>query len=235
VVVETVRGADVRRSLEALTQIRRYVLTIARRDYGLYEPLRAYLLERFKRARSILSNLPRRLRSIDAHGIEGYRVAFLSSEAVERGIERSIAVRTLDGGVTTITAGTPIERALYVVEVSRWRIKCSCMDALMLSSIADSKLSRILGYQGEPLFYRYTLCKHSIAALSLLVSDARLSLKDRELRTTLRLCVTAAFLRVADDSIVEKYRDVVWKVVERAIKRIEGMDRADERSKTSAA
>jgi len=234
VVVETVHGIEVRKSLEALTRLKRSVMTIARRDYGLYEPLRTYLLERFRRARQILSMLPRRLRSIDAHGIEGYRIAFLSGEAVERGIERSIAVKTLDGRVTTVATGTPIERAIYVVEVSRWRIKCSCMDAILLSTIADSKLSRLLGYRGEPIFYRYTLCKHSIAALSLLLSDSKLSLRDRELRTTLRLCVTAAFLRVADDSTVEKYRDTVSKVVEKAIQRLTGKE-SDSSSKTSAA
>ena len=122
-----------------------------------------------------------------------------STEALEKGIEHHIVLYSLTGERVVVERGTPIERAFHKVEVSPARLKCTCNDALMTSSIADKQFRMIArkfkGYTPRQVFYRYTLCKHTLAEVLRGLVEGRLEFSDRVLRDTLFLALYGLALR----------------------------------------
>ncbi len=218
--VTTLGRAEVRRkALQELDRLKRELLEVVERDFRGYPRLRSYVIDRIRRARDILMHLDTRLRSIEDHGVEGYRVVFLSSEFLEHGAERKALVRKLTGGIAVVEHGTPLEKSIHIVEISKWRLKCSCPDAIFASARADSVVMK-LSQRVEPLFYKYVLCKHTLAALALLSAIEALNLGDRVLRETLWLALLTALLRVIDTAILDEFRDVIDRGIEIATKRM---------------
>ncbi len=224
--VTTLGKAEVcRKALQELDKVKQELFESIDRDFCGYPRLKSYVIDRVRRARDILTRLDTRLRSIENHGVEGYRVVFLSSEFLERGAERGLLVRKLTGGMAVIKYGTPLERSIHIVEISRWRLKCSCPDAIFTSARADSAIMK-MGRRVEPLFYRYVLCKHTLAALALLSAIKAINLGDRILRETLWLALLATFLRVSDTSVSNDFKEVIDRGIKIAVKR---MYRGEER------
>ncbi len=218
--VTTLGKAEMRRkALQELDRVKQELFEIIEKDFHGYPRLRSYVIDRVRRARDILMHLDTRLRSIENHGVEGYRVVFLSSEFLEHGAERRVLVRKLTGGITVVEYGTPLERSIHIVEVSRWRHKCSCPDAIFTSARADSAIMK-LDQKVEPLFYKYVLCKHTLAALALLSAIEAINLGDRVLRETLWLALLAALLRVVDTAILDEFKEVIDRGIGIATKRM---------------
>jgi len=162
------------------------LVELAVKSFGGFSQSLSYIKTRFAGARAILLRLDDRLKGFSAHPREGFKLAVATSSLLEEGWERVVRLRTLDGGVVELRLGTPLDRALYFVEVSKWRLKCTCPDAVFLSSRADRVLSGVEEVSRYVTYlYRYTICKHVLAALAIGVAEGVLSLSDPILRRSL--------------------------------------------------
>ena len=117
-------------------------------------------------------------------------------------------VKALDNRVKSIVTGTP---EAYIVRAGVWRLKCGCKYSEVSSTRAWKRLlkyareEKIRGVPAENLFSRYTLCKHTIVALSIGLANKVLTL-DGELENTLRIGLFAIYLannEKPEKSIVE--------------------------------
>jgi len=212
VAVTNAQPFDSRREiLKMLNNLKVKLLDIIDRDFKGSPKLRSYVLERIKNAKSIIQDLDLRLRDISSHGIEGYRIVFVSSEYLEKGGEKTIVVRKLTGGIAVIRVGAPVEKSIHIVEISKWRLKCTCPDAVFLSAKADKVLTNILKHNIEPLMYKYVLCKHTLAGLSILLTLGALKIEDPILTETIWLSLLSAYLRIADSKDIESNKSVLMK------------------------
>jgi len=186
---------------EALYVLEQLIDRIIKEDFKNDPRLRDYVKTRIEGAREVLRRVSR-----DYLTDKELRSVVPSSRTVEEGPPREVKMKTLEGGETTVQIGAD---EFYHVMVSRYRFKCGCKDAVMLSSIADRRLKdalRTIGVERIPssgdIFYRYVLCKHTLAKIAKAMANPSEGIGiinvDKEFVDTLRLALFAAYLRVAD-------------------------------------
>ena len=187
---------DRRRYLERLEEIKKLMWLAAER-LGASTATLSYLNKRFSGAKKILMDFEDRFKGFSTHLREGIKAAVATSKLLERGWERIVKFRTLDGGVVELRFGTPIDESLYFVEISRWRMKCSCPDSVYLSSRADRAAEEVNELRPfKHYLYRYTICKHVLAALTVGVAEGILRLDDPILRRSIWLAVARTIMGV---------------------------------------
>ncbi len=201
---------NVHRLFNRLIMVKKVIDNIISKDFDNDLELREFVNRRFRTAMKILPELRIRLRGIAVHGVEGFRISFLSSETMEKGFPTYHLVKNLTGDIVRIPSGVSIDRSIHVVEISKWRFKCSCPDALYTTAIADRKLLRVYSIR-EPIFYRYCLCKHVILGLAILYSKNYIDIQDRDLVETIWLSVYACYLRLLDRDRLSRSRYLVKK------------------------
>ena len=203
-----VRTTDVSRWSSELLWLRRYLAPYVKRYYG--EKVFTYVIKRFEGAYEVILRSRLRVSSTIPKG-SGVAMVLVSSRALEEGPERVIRVRTLSGDVVEVVLGTPLEESYHVVQVGPYGLKCTCRDALMLASRADSefiaaaKLYGIKRFELQtPLFTKYVLCKHTLAAAAYALASNVLSRDLKVFREVLKLSALGAALRVLGGSGVRR-------------------------------
>lgn len=183
---------------DALHVLEQLINEIIARDFKGDMKLKTYVKKRFDSARDVLKR-----RSRD-HSSQHELHSMIPSARALRNPPRHIKVKTLDGGETSIHVGVPDDEAFYSVRVSRYRLKCTCQDALMQASTANSRFkyallrARIPGFPtAEPFFYKYVLCKHVLAKLAEALGTGTISI-DEELLSTLRIALYTVYLRTVE-------------------------------------
>jgi hypothetical protein len=105
-----------------------------------------------------------------------------------------------------VPVGSTSDEEFHITQVGPYGIKCTCEDAVMTASKADREFIKALRESGIyevpptlvfPLFSRFVVCKHTLALLSYLVAARILSLKNPNLRRTLKLALIGALLKSA--------------------------------------
>ena len=207
---KTIDDVLFRNEYEALKVLEDFVEKLVREDFGNDLNVRTYVRRRFEGAREVL-----RRASKDYVALSELRSMVMTGEATEKGILRQVKMKTLDGREVIVERGVPDEEAWYHVRVSRYRLKCTCKDAVMLSSLADRNLKNALRRArvkrfptAEPVFYRYVLCKHTLAKIAKAMSagEAGVLNVDREFADTLRIALFAVYLKVVENPDPEVVR-----------------------------
>lgn len=189
---------------EALEAVIRALISMVRSEFKSSPRLESFVQKRASGAREVLKR--KRTTTLVADEV---RERVLSSKGVEMGEPRVVKVRTLDGRTVEVRSGAPEEEAFHVTHVSRFRMKCTCWDAVRTASVADRRLERILRERGLvarssiPPFSRYVLCKHTLASLAKGLYEGVLDLDDVHLASTLRLALFAAYLKEEENPDAE--------------------------------
>jgi len=220
-VLEGKKLSDVvyKNEFEALYVLEQLIDKIIKEDFKNDSHLRDYVKKRIDGAWEVLRRI-----SKDYFTDRELRSVVPSSEAIEKGPPREIKIKTLKGKEITVTIGAD-EDEFYHVSISRYRFKCGCQDALILSSTADKRLKEALqtiGVESIPssgtIFYKYVLCKHTLAKIAKAMTNPTEGIGiiniDKEFIDTLRLALFAAYLRSTDSidpDIVRNIYEVLRK------------------------
>ena len=208
---ERVAGAEkpkeeiIREAVALLPKIKELLAEIIARDFGREKRLHDFIARRAEEARNVLR------RPGHYYIREGYVLAAIPSTRYMKNPERIEWVVPLDGRrVAARRAGVPPEEGVYSVTVSRYKLTCTCPDSLRTASMADSAAESLWkGFTTRHSFSRYTICKHTLAALAVAAATGIVSLPDPVLRTTLRRAVLGAALRegvpVSRDKLAEVF------------------------------
>lgn len=221
---KSVDDVTYRNEFEALLVLEQLVDKIILEDFKGDQKLKEYMRKRFKGAKEVL-----RRRASDYYTESELRSVVPSSKALEEGMPKEIKVRGLDLEEKVVKVGADEDEAFHHVMVSRSRFKCTCQDAIMLASTADKRLKTALQAIGvdridfaTPVFYRYVLCKHTLAkiAKSMVHPSEGIGILniDKELMNTLRLGLFAVYMRVSssyDPEVVKKMYDILRLRVDR--------------------
>ena len=202
-------GITVDRSawIKELLRLRRKLCRYVRRYYGIeaYEAL----LKRFSGALDIIRD-SRRISSIIVRG-SSVTMIVVSSKGVEEGVERVVIERSLHGGeLIERRVGVPLEEAYHVVQVGAYGMKCTCTDAVMTASRADREFERRLRGlirrldMPMPIFTKYVLCKHTLAALAYAFAAGVIKSDSRVINEVIKLAVKALILRVKGGDSLSK-------------------------------
>jgi len=185
----------VKELLDLKKRLGRYV----KRYYGseVYEAL----MRRFRGALDIIRHSKERVLSVSVRG-SGIVMIIASSKGLEEGFERIVRERSFEGYVIEKAIGVPAEEAYHIVQVGPYGLKCTCIDSLMTSIKADKEF--IIGLRNlvrkfdipTPIFTKYVLCKHTLAALSYGIAAGVIDRNSRMLNEILRLSVKALVLRI---------------------------------------
>lgn len=207
---KTVNDVTYKNEYEALNVLSELLFKIIETDFKNEPALREYILKRVAGAREVLRRV-----SEDYITEKELRSVVLSSKAEKGGVVREITMKTLDGRRVVVKIGVPDEEAWYSVKVSRYRFKCTCQDAVLLTSIADRRLKAALLSIGverfptaEPVFPRYVLCKHTIAKIAKAMAAGEFGVinVDKEFVDTLKLGLFAVYLREVEKTDPEVVR-----------------------------
>ena len=181
--------------LDLKKRLGRYV----KRYYGpeVYEAL----MRRFNGALDIIRHSKERVLSVSVRG-SGIVMIIASSKGLEEGFERVVKERSFEGYIIEKAIGVPAEEAYHIVQVGPYGLKCTCIDSLMTSIKADREF--ITGLRSlmrrfdipTPIFTKYVLCKHTLAALSYGIAAGVVDRDSRVLKEILKLSVKALVLRV---------------------------------------
>ena len=195
-------GITIERSkwLEELFKLRRRLCRYVRRYYGneVYEAL----AKRFSGAADIVRNYGVRVSSVTIKGSSVVMVV-VSTKGIEEGVERIVVERALSNGeLVERRIGAPLEEAYHIVQVGPYGLKCTCTDALITTSKADKEFEhRLRGLikrmeVPQPIFTKYVICKHTLAALSYALAAGVLKPNSKILNEILKLAIKALVMRV---------------------------------------
>ncbi|MEM3948690.1 MAG: hypothetical protein QXM76_03765 [Zestosphaera sp.] len=160
------------------------------REVGLSDVMRS-LIRRLHSASELLSSDRFKILLVRSEG----GIAFINVGADE--VRKHITKSDSSGVAVTYL------RDFYITQVGPYGIKCTCDDALITSSRADSalvSLARALEVdlsevRSLPITSRYVLCKHTLALTSLFTVLRVIDLEDPRLLRTLKLGVITLALR----------------------------------------
>ena len=191
-----------------MLRLRRYLLWYARRYYGRL--VADFLKTRFMGASEIIRRSSVRVLSIIIKE-SGVTVIFASSKVLEEGPERLIRVRSLNGSIIELPIGVPAEKAYHITHVGPYGLKCTCTDALITASKADKIFLEELRRYGfkrvdvpTPVFTKYVICKHTLAAASYALALGVISHESRLFKEVMKLSVLATALRVQELESINK-------------------------------
>lgn len=201
---------------EALVAVGNALLSLVKRDFESDAKLTLFVMKRVSGAREVLTR--ERATRISESEV---RERIPSSKTLEMGAPRTVRMKTLDGSVVELPAGAPEEEAYHITHVSKYRMKCTCWDAVRTSSVADRRLEQLMREHNVEVaslgqvFSRYVLCKHTIATLARYVYEGEVDLNDDRLLDTLRLSLFAAYLREERNPNPEVLYNMLQKVLTR--------------------
>jgi len=201
---KTLSDVTYKNEFEALKVLEQLIDKIIKEDFKNDPRLRDYVKKRVEGAEEVLRRV-----SKDYLTDRELRSTVPSSKVVEKGAPKEVKVRTLDGRETKTVVGATDEDLFYHVYVSRFRFKCTCKDAVMLSSAADRRLKdalQAIGVDRIPtsgmFFYRYIICKHTLAKIAKAMANPSEGVGvvaiDKEFVDSLKLALFGAYLRSAD-------------------------------------
>lgn len=205
---------------EALVVLEELVNRIVDEEFNGNPEMKQYLIKRFEGAREVL-----RREAEDYFTSHELRSSVPSSKSLRRKGSKYAKMKTLEGEEIIVRLGEEDWDDFYSVKVSRHRLKCTCPDAVMLSSVADKRFNmwlkrvKLKRESPEPIFYRYVICKHTLAKLAkAMTGSSGISFVniDRELVETIKIGLYAVYLRVAkevDPSMIRK----IYTILKRAV------------------
>jgi len=207
---------------EALYVLEQLIDKIIKEDFKNDPHLRDYVRKRIEGAWEVLRRV-----SKDYFTDRELKSVVPSSKAVEKGLPREIKVKTLKGEEIIMSIGAD-EDEFYHVSISRYRFKCGCQDAVILSSIADKRLKEALQTIGVErisssgdIFYKYVLCKHTLAKIAKAMVNPEEGVGilniDKEFVDTLKLSLFAAYLRSTDRIDPDIVRNI-YKLLEKRLR-----------------
>ncbi len=189
--------------VRALRRVEKSLLTISR-EWSSKELLE-FLRVRVGGAAEIIARSDEKIGSIIIKG-SGATAIIASTKFLEKRPVRLVKVITPDGEELRVPVGSAVDEEFHITQVGPYGMKCTCEDAVMTASRADREFIRALREAGIheipptlvfPLFSRFVICKHTLAILSYLVAARVLSLKDLNVRRTLKLALVGALLKSA--------------------------------------
>jgi len=218
---KTLSDVTYKNEFEALKVLDQLIDRIIKDDFKNDPHLRDYVKKRVEGAEEVLRRV-----SKDYLTDRELRSSVPSSKVVEKGVPREVKVKTLDGREAKAVVGATDDELFYHVYVSRFRFKCTCKDAVMLSSIADRRLKdalQAIGVDRIPtsgmVFYRYVICKHALAKIAKAMANPSegvgIIAVDKEFVDSLKLALFAAYLRSADKIDPEVVKNVYKVLVKR--------------------
>ncbi len=144
----------------ALRRIERLLVRLVVEEYDADPGLLDYVRRRVNGAGEILRRgLVASIRRLGEHS---WMASFISSRARGPLGPRRILLRSLDGRLVEVEEAQLPDDAIHYAEASPYVVKCTCMDSIVTASAASRR-----GLQA-----RSTLCKHVIALLAIITSDA---------------------------------------------------------------
>lgn len=185
--------------MKELLDLKKRLSRYVRRYYGpeVYEAL----MRRFSSALDIIRYSKERVLSVSVRG-SGIVMIIASSKGLEEGFERIVRERSFESYIIEKAVGVPAEEAYHIVQVGPYGLKCTCIDSLMTSIKADKEfITSLRGLMRRfdiptPIFTKYVLCKHTLAALSYGIAAGVIDRKSRIFKEILKLSVKALVLRV---------------------------------------
>lgn len=220
---KTLNDVTYRNEFEALSVLEKLITKLIEEEFSNNPKLKQYVKKRFEGAREVLRRTSR-----DYFKPYELKSVVVSSKAVKRGEPKYVKLRTLEGKEILVKVGAPDEEAYHDVSVARYRLKCTCQDALLLTSAADKKLKQALLNAGitsfptaELVFYKYVICKHTLAKLAQAMAKPESELGvinvDEEIADTLRIGLFAIYLRLVSKA-EPKITRRIYKILRRRIK-----------------
>jgi len=209
---------------EALNMLSQLIEKIIAEDFKNDINLREYSRKRLEGAREVLG----RAGSKDYFTDVELRSLVPSGTVARRWLPNGVKVKPLTSEEAKATDGKHDEDLFYVVSVSRFRFKCGCQDALMLSSVADRRLKealKMIGINRIPssgmVFYKYVLCKHTLAKIAKAMTgegdEAGVISIDKDFINTLKLALFGAYLRATDKIDPDIVKNIYWKTLLRRL------------------
>jgi hypothetical protein len=221
---KTISDVTFKNEYEALAVLDQLIGKIIDEDFKGNADVKMYVKRRIEGAREVLRRGAR-----DFFTSQELRSEVPSAEAMKKGLPKEVRVRTLDGEEKVVRVGASYEEAFYAVRVSRYRFKCNCQDAIMLSSAADRRFKSALLRNGikkfptaEPIFYKYVLCKHTLAKIAEAMANPSEGVGifnvDKAFVDTLKIALYAVYLRTSSDVDPEITEKIV-RIIRRRIGR----------------
>ncbi len=205
---------DVGKWRSELLKLRVHMLRYAKRYFGT--DVAEALSSRFSNALGILKDYRSRILSILPRG-SGVVMIMASSNSIKEGVESVLKMRRFDGLVIERRVGVPLEESFHIVQVGTYGTKCTCKDAIMTSSKADSEFTRALKSLGFkkidvqlPIFTKYVLCKHTLVGSSYALALGIIDRNSRVFKEVLKLGILALALRV------KGYENIDKKIIKRS-------------------
>jgi len=137
-----------------------YALRFALKYFYPAHPIIREIRRRFERAKSPSLHARMYYDIVDAGNVKELRGIVLSGKEKHPPSELVHTYKNLQGKYVKI----PAKFDYHKVSISPFRMKCNCQDALITSSRADNRLTRIF-HRPMTIASRYVLCKHTIAFL----------------------------------------------------------------------
>ena len=144
----------------ALRRIEGVLTEIVLREFNADSLLLDYVRRRVAGAEEILRRgLVASVRGIGGHS---WIASFISSRARSTVGPRRILLRSLEGRLVEVEEGRSLDEVIHYAELSPRVVKCTCMDSIVTASAVSRRGLQV----------RSTLCKHVIALLAIITSDA---------------------------------------------------------------
>jgi len=144
-------------------------------------------------------------------------------------LPRRVRFASLEGSDALVFLGKPPEQIYRFVRISPSRFKCTCEDAIMMTSIAERRLNKILESLGVKAHVPagslsdYSLCKHTLSEIARAKRAGVLDFEEKEFRNTLTVALLVLALKYLDEQEVKKKMlELVLRAVRTVLERAGG-------------